>query len=389
MSTQPTNIEINFVANYAGIHRVCYRLGNTGDYTCIETNCAVVGACQALIPIFVDPDTCPSVQYTGYIQAGCLDISSTVDRVAWEVTFVPSPNCKSYTVTCAKLGIASITVTNGGSNYVTKPTVSFVGGGGDATAIANIGEGGASNPIISDPGAGYVDGTYTNVSFTGGGGGAGALATIIVSGGNVTSVVITTAGTGYTEGDILNPDATLMGPSTPSVPAAVTVSSNGGKVISVSSIVNITPFTSVPTIVFTGGGGADAAATVVMEDCPLIEAAGCSGSPVNIAAGVLTGLGETVNICGFSTPSVNSAYTVAQNGNCLCNCTTATIGVSGSPGDQVRYTYNKCGLEVRSGILTVGGSPSSIVDCIVPNSLVFQILSPGASGTVSYGAACS
>src|ERR1043166_2664813 len=54
------------------------------------------------------------------------------------------------------------------------------------------------------------DGTYTNVSLTGGTG-TGAKATIVVSGHAVTSVAITTAGTGYVDGDVLSAAAADIG----------------------------------------------------------------------------------------------------------------------------------------------------------------------------------
>ena len=59
-------------------------------------------------------------------------------------------------------------------------------------------------------GSGYVNGTYTNVSFTGGSG-AGGKATIVVSGGAVTSVTVTTFGAGYQVGNTLSAPNTSLG----------------------------------------------------------------------------------------------------------------------------------------------------------------------------------
>ena len=61
-------------------------------------------------------------------------------------------------------------------------------------------------------GSGYVNGTYTNVSLTGGSG-AGGKATIIVSGGAVTSVTVTTFGAGYQVGNTLSAPNTSLGGS--------------------------------------------------------------------------------------------------------------------------------------------------------------------------------
>jgi len=61
-------------------------------------------------------------------------------------------------------------------------------------------------------GSGYVNGTYTNVSLTGGSG-AGGKATIIVSGGAVTSVTVTTFGAGYQVGNTLSASNASLGGS--------------------------------------------------------------------------------------------------------------------------------------------------------------------------------
>jgi hypothetical protein len=56
----------------------------------------------------------------------------------------------------------------------------------------------------------YTNGTYSNVSLTGGTG-TGAKATIVVSGGSVTTVTITTAGNYYLVGDVLSATAASIG----------------------------------------------------------------------------------------------------------------------------------------------------------------------------------
>jgi hypothetical protein len=56
----------------------------------------------------------------------------------------------------------------------------------------------------------YTNGTYTNVTLTGGSG-SGAKATIVVSGGSVTTVTLTKAGNGYVVGDTLSATAASIG----------------------------------------------------------------------------------------------------------------------------------------------------------------------------------
>jgi len=56
----------------------------------------------------------------------------------------------------------------------------------------------------------YTNGTYTNVTLTGGSG-SGAKATVIVSGGSVTTVTLTAAGNGYAVGNTLSATAASIG----------------------------------------------------------------------------------------------------------------------------------------------------------------------------------
>lgn len=387
MASIPATIRVNFTANMIGQHRVCYRQGSSGAYTCTLVNCSAVGECEAEIALFVDNESCDEVQYTGYVQAACIEEGSTEDRVAFDVTFTPSPSCKSYHLICARLGIASVTITNGGSGYssLSPPEVIFAGDG-EVTYEVTVGEGELSAPVIVEPGSEYINGTYPNVPILGGTG-TGAQASVEVNGNEVVEIIITTAGSGYTAGDTLYTlDASALGGAAPVVEVTFTATADLGKITGIS-VTNVTPFTAIPIITI-AAGDTQATAVAVMEECPVINSPGCSGADIDIAAGSLTGFGESVTICGYTTPPVNTAYDITESGNCLCGCVSATIGVSGEVGTQVRYFYNKCGLEPRTGILTVGGSPSQVIDCIVSGSLTWQTIDEGTEGTVTYGDEC-
>ena len=65
-----------------------------------------------------------------------------------------------------------------------------------------VGAGGVNAITITNAGSAYTNGTYPNISLTGGTG-LGAYATITVAGGVVTAVLITAHGLGYTVGDTL------------------------------------------------------------------------------------------------------------------------------------------------------------------------------------------
>lgn len=307
MSSTPATLTINFVANYAGVHRVCYRTGGSGPYTCVTTSCVGGGAaCSYDLSVNVDNETCDLVNFNGYVQPACQDINSTTDRIPFSYDFTPNPSCKRYIVTCESVAIESITVIGGGSSY---------------------------NPI--SPPAVLISG----------GGGTGATATANVSGGGVvTSITLNTPGSGYT--------------SLPSV-----------------------------TIAPPGGGGVTATAEAVLANCSELTAPGCSGGGAIIPT--IIALGEQVSICSTSAPTIPSDYSSEENGNCTCDCVEMTLSVTGTPGDAITYYYNRCSGEFVSGVLTVGGSPAAINDCVVSGSV--KTVDAVGSPTVSlvYGASCT
>lgn len=98
----PATLTVTFTANYAGPHRICWRIqGSLGPYVCTNiVNCAGGGnACQAVVTIMVDPESCDPVTYEGYIQATCNPEGSPIDQVPWVATFTPNPVCKPYRIT--------------------------------------------------------------------------------------------------------------------------------------------------------------------------------------------------------------------------------------------------------------------------------------------------
>lgn len=72
-----------------------------------------------------------------------------------------------------------------------------VAGGWDPDAV-----GGVNSTTITNPGAGYTNGTYPYIPLTGGTG-SGATATVVVAGGVVTSCTVQDQGTDYSVGDVL------------------------------------------------------------------------------------------------------------------------------------------------------------------------------------------
>lgn len=99
----PATITVNFIGNYAGLHRICWRIQGSGNpYACTNIVDCVGGGnpCSAIISIMVDPESCDPVIYEGYIQAACNDITSDIGKVPFTVTYTPTPTCVGWTITC-------------------------------------------------------------------------------------------------------------------------------------------------------------------------------------------------------------------------------------------------------------------------------------------------
>jgi hypothetical protein len=123
------------------------------------------------------------------------------------------------TVTTSAGNVVAVVITYGGNNYAVNDVLSC--------SAASIGNGVTAFGGITG-GSGYVNGTYPNVTLTGGTG-SGARATITVSGGIVVAVTLTYGGVGYTASDSLTTANTNLGGTGSSFAVvASTVASSSG-----------------------------------------------------------------------------------------------------------------------------------------------------------------
>ena len=138
----PATITVNFIGNYAGLHRICWRIQGSGNpYACTNIVDCVGGGnpCSAIISIMVDPESCDPVIYEGYIQAACNDITSDIGKVPFTVTYTPTPTCVGWTITCNNVeGCPAILPTEIGLNCngTLRPQVEAMLGG-DKIALCN------------------------------------------------------------------------------------------------------------------------------------------------------------------------------------------------------------------------------------------------------------
>lgn len=158
-----------------------------------------------------------------------------------------------------------VTVTSGGQNYTTPPTITVTGGSGTgATAVATIVNGVVVEVDITNPGHGYLptDAPYLNLIFTGGGNpNRSAQGTATIGGGGVLAVQIIDGGTGYT-----NEPAVVFSGGGASTDATGVAQ---GTADSITNVIIVTPgvgYTSTPTVTFAGpaGGGDTATGTALI-----------------------------------------------------------------------------------------------------------------------------
>lgn len=190
----------------------------------------------------------------------------------------------TFTATVLNGSVTSIQETNSGTGYEPGDIVQLyiTGGGSDSNAelVAVLTSGGVTGVVITNPGSGYDTGTW-NLTFTGGGG-SSATGTYTVSGGMVTSTAITAAGSGYTSAPTvvfptpITSTLTVTNTGTGYTPGTYALGFSGGggtgaagtytigiggSITSTAISNNGSGYTTAPTVAFSSGGGSSAAAT--------------------------------------------------------------------------------------------------------------------------------
>lgn len=321
MTPVPATIDVSFNSNYAGQHRVCWRIAPAVLYNC---STLVVcpgsgGLCSITIPITVDNETCDSVTYEGYVQATCEDPSSLDGRVPFTTTFTPTPVCASYTVACIAGGVKAKPMLVEGSNYdaITPPAVAVVGGDGiGASAIAVV----DSYWTILNAGDGlYTPGTYSGIPVvTLTGAGTGASAHVFIDGsGFLNSIYFTTNGIDYLPGDTITVNDPTLGPGSGIV---IELPPTYGSIVDLTVVpgsgYTVTPTFSIgPKLSALGITAVPATPDLV---CPAQNLGPtCDGSAI---PSVEIPYGQSAVECMTSLPIINPAYTFTPDGCCYaCN----------------------------------------------------------------------
>ena len=389
MAPVPAIITISWQSNYNGPHRVCFRKVGDPDYICttdgVHPNCGI-GACSYDIPITADNETCTSCDYEGYVQAACEDESSLLGRIAFAVSFVPSPICKQWEAICLGVAVDSITVTSPSSGYTpgAPPAVSITGGGGSgATAVAVVGTGFVTALAIGAAGTGYTNGSYIGVPLLGGTG-TGATADITIAGGVITVATVNAPGDGYTDADALAPDATV---GVPGVAGQLDATSDLGTILAINVTAGGSLYTSIPTVTVATGPSGTATGAAVLALCPALTIYDCTGVTGEVlAAGALAPL-VPYNMCGETIPTQADEYGVSEIGNCLCSCTEYNMENTGAGPGTVLATWINCNGSVQTATLTVGGGVTNI--CAATGSVYYDDSATGAIMTLGTVGSCT
>ena len=167
-------------------------------------------------------------------------------------------------ITVDPIRVESIAITNGGSGYTARPTVSITNsaGGDNATAVAEISGPITNSVTIGNAGAGYsadnisiVFSPPENVDATTGLSNVATATATLGSDGEITAITVTNVGSGYTAA----PTITVLGDSTDRALLTATLNASVDNIVIINGG---SGYSSVsPTVAIAGGGGSSATAT--------------------------------------------------------------------------------------------------------------------------------
>ncbi len=397
MATVIATINVTFTSNYVGCHRLFWRKTSSGPYSGpVEATPPCTGGgspCTITFYDVIDTETCGVIDYNGYVQACCEDVTSAIGRVPFTVSYTATPTCLPVSITCDAVSILDMEVTVPGSGYdpLSPPTVTLIGGGFSvlATADAIVGEGSPTNLLIIDPGVGpNVPGAnypgVTGASIVGTGTSITMTVSVINTGTltTVNAITITASSDDWTVGDTFIIDPTAIGNvGTVLDPVNVEVGATDEGTIIGFTITNYgAGYSSTPVVLIDPPTlGTQAEALVIMAPCDYdwIVGYNCEGVdyspyPINPA------LGQSFIMCfpggTIDSGSVPSDYDVAANTTeCCSTCVQVQFQNTGLDPVDVAYidcnTLNPTFKDIVS--TTIGASSAETICCAVNKSWAF------------------
>lgn len=278
----------------------------------------------------------------------------------WRAVTTANSNTSWVNSDGANVRVANLTgcalgafITNVGSAYTSAPAVTASAGASAWTAIV----GGAINSTvtITTAGAGYTNPPMLIIAAPPPGG-VQATATAAVSAGAITSVTVVNQGAGYATAPLItvvpDPRDTITTTGVLTVNATL---AGAGTITAVLCTDHGQAVTAVPTLTFTGGGGASAAATAVM---------------------CFTATGFTVGTAGAVYGNAQPFLVIAAGGV-----------VAGTAGAVVNPEFDQKTFSPRAGFITgtsTAGGAVTATGAVIADGGLFQAVPTGfvtASGT--------
>jgi FtsP/CotA-like multicopper oxidase with cupredoxin domain len=279
--------------------------------------------------------------------------------------------------TLAGTGIVAIQMTSGGSGYTSQPTVSFTGGGGSgAAAFASYQSSVVTGSLpTTSAGSGYT--TPPSVTFNGDG--TGAAATSVLAPSGVASVSVT-AGGSYTTppavtftGNGSGATATALLGTGPVATGPATMSSGGSG------------YTSAPSVSFTGGGGSGATGTATLTPTSVGSLTLTSGGTLYTAAPTVSfSSGAATATTKLSLVGSLGAITLSSGGTGYTRVPAVSISGGGGSGATAAVT-GMTAVGVGSVQMVSGGTCSANSPAPTVTFTSVNNQGSGATGTASIG----
>lgn len=383
MALVNATLQVDFVAEYAGPHRVCWTITGGAPYDCSTiVNCIGGGApCQALIPIQVDSESCDGpITFDGYVQATCRAESDPDDRIPFSEIFTPDPQCKRWVITADTGGIGQIAITNPGAvgeyNPLAPPAVTIGGAGVGATATSTVGDGTITDYNIINKGWGYLVGETVNIiDATGPGAAANVEVGSVDGNGSILTLNIIAPGAGYE-------DLQVLGISTAGGSGGlVDVLGNNGQLIRITTTAPGSGYAAQGNQATVPGSGQLSPDVEYQDDIAGVSLGNdCIGADnVSIPAGSIK-VGESIAVClddGSETlPPPPATFSAVNVGCCTDNCIDYHI-LNSLEGESITIQWLDCGGDVKT--LVIAGDPDGLGGgntnvCAVEGSLFVQNL---------------
>lgn len=431
MSTLIITINVNFTSNYVGCHRLFWKRSTASTYNgpvLASPPCLGNGnPCTISFYDTVDTESCTAIQYEGYVQSCCRDVTDTAGRIAWTVTYTPNPSCTALTVTCAKVAVDSVVPIIEGRGYdpMAPPAVTIVGGGPTviATATAIVGTGDidtialSNQPTGPDIPSGVTYGPVGVIAVAPATGVATVTCTSASDGDNITcpinggcpyinSMTIITS-SGWNVGDQFYIDPTAIGNIGTIIPLNVTTATvtdtDYGKIIGYTLTGPGANYQTIPTVNVDppppGPGIIQATASVLMEPCVDGWTVGdnCLGNSYS-AYPIEPQLGQAFNLClvggTITSGSLPADYNVTASTDCCTTC--VRMQIENLSGQSIDVAWIDCNILNNDPYTTfrdwktvsIPDNTVQTICCVVQNSLALSYTT-GVTTTVLGNCNCS